>query len=68
MICPSCKRTFERPRDAAGPHFGPFCSARCRAADLGNWLAGAYRIPGDADQDDLDESPRPPPDPDDPIN
>jgi endogenous inhibitor of DNA gyrase (YacG/DUF329 family) len=24
----------------------PFCSARCKAVDLGRWLAGDYRIPG----------------------
>jgi endogenous inhibitor of DNA gyrase (YacG/DUF329 family) len=24
----------------------PFCSARCRLIDLGNWLGEAYRIPG----------------------
>lgn len=25
----------------------PFCSARCRLLDLGRWLDGAYRIPGE---------------------
>ncbi|HEX4476686.1 MAG TPA: DNA gyrase inhibitor YacG [Polyangiaceae bacterium] len=24
--------------------FRPFCSARCRLADLDNWLSGTYRI------------------------
>ncbi|MBI2391615.1 MAG: DNA gyrase inhibitor YacG [Deltaproteobacteria bacterium] len=24
----------------------PFCSARCRAIDLGRWLSETYRIPG----------------------
>jgi endogenous inhibitor of DNA gyrase (YacG/DUF329 family) len=24
----------------------PFCSARCKLLDLGNWLGEAYRIPG----------------------
>jgi endogenous inhibitor of DNA gyrase (YacG/DUF329 family) len=24
----------------------PFCSGRCKLIDLGNWLDGAYRIPG----------------------
>ena len=28
---------------------GPFCSARCRLADLGSWLDGAYRIPASSD-------------------
>jgi hypothetical protein len=25
----------------------PFCSARCRLLDMGRWLDGAYRIPGE---------------------
>jgi endogenous inhibitor of DNA gyrase (YacG/DUF329 family) len=24
----------------------PFCSARCRQADLGAWASDAYRVPG----------------------
>jgi endogenous inhibitor of DNA gyrase (YacG/DUF329 family) len=31
----------------------PFCSERCRLADLGSWLDASYRIP--VDDDDLDE-------------
>jgi hypothetical protein len=26
----------------------PFCSERCKLADLGRWLKGDYRIPGPA--------------------
>jgi len=26
----------------------PFCSARCRAIDLGRWLSETYRIPGES--------------------
>jgi endogenous inhibitor of DNA gyrase (YacG/DUF329 family) len=25
----------------------PFCSPRCKLADLSRWLDGSYRIPGD---------------------
>jgi hypothetical protein len=25
----------------------PFCSDRCRLLDLGKWLGGEYRVPGD---------------------
>lgn len=25
----------------------PFCSERCKLLDLGRWLEGAYRIPGE---------------------
>lgn len=39
--CPTCKR--EVATDA--PAF-PFCNARCKLVDLGNWLDGKYVIPG----------------------
>jgi hypothetical protein len=41
-ICPYCRR---RP---AGADWVPFCSERCKMADLGRWLAGDYRVPGAA--------------------
>jgi uncharacterized protein len=25
----------------------PFCCERCKLADLGHWLSGDYRVPGD---------------------
>jgi uncharacterized protein len=36
----------------------PFCSQRCKLADLHNWLSDAYRIssplaPGDLEDDEL---------------
>jgi hypothetical protein len=40
--CPICKRDLPA-RDGASAR-GPFCSARCRSIDLGNWLDGQYRI------------------------
>lgn len=48
--CPSCQ--------AATPLFGPdwpFCSARCRAADLGRWFGGHYQITRPLEERDLDE-------------
>ena len=38
--CPSCRKSVEKVADEF-----PFCSKRCRAADLGAWLEGSYRIP-----------------------
>ena len=38
--CPSCGRA----EVAATVETFPFCSQRCRAADLGAWLQEAYRI------------------------
>ena len=37
----------------------PFCSERCKLADLGRWLSEDYRVPGDPD------APQPPADGDD---
>ncbi len=51
--CPTCGRGFE-PSDATQP-FRPFCSARCRAADLGKWLDGGYRI-ASSQADEVDET------------
>ncbi len=41
MKCPICKRQvkFDDP-------FMPFCSARCKDVDLGNWAEEKYSIPG----------------------
>ena len=42
MVCPMCKRVVEdAPRDFP-PR--PFCSPRCKLADLNNWLSESYRI------------------------
>jgi endogenous inhibitor of DNA gyrase (YacG/DUF329 family) len=39
--CPICRKevSFEDPEM-------PFCSARCRLIDLGNWASEKYSIPG----------------------
>jgi endogenous inhibitor of DNA gyrase (YacG/DUF329 family) len=42
--CPTCGRV---PAPRPGNGVWPFCSDRCRLADLGCWLGEAYRIPGD---------------------
>jgi len=35
--------------------FSPFCSARCRSADLGKWLDGVHRISAPVSEEDLDQ-------------
>jgi endogenous inhibitor of DNA gyrase (YacG/DUF329 family) len=58
--CPSC-RTVVRWEN--NPH-RPFCSERCRLADLGGWMTEQYRIPGattdpEPSDDDADDEPEP---------
>jgi endogenous inhibitor of DNA gyrase (YacG/DUF329 family) len=53
FTCPSCRRTLEGTK-AQHPHL-PFCSPRCRAADLGAWLNESYRIGAPLSEEDLDE-------------
>jgi len=57
--CPICKTVIEAERDEQP--FRPFCSQRCKLADLHNWLSGAYRIstpmqPTDLDDDEVEHS------------
>jgi endogenous inhibitor of DNA gyrase (YacG/DUF329 family) len=40
--CPICGKP-------ADPRHKPFCSPRCKQADLGRWLSGGYAIPGEPD-------------------
>lgn len=48
--CPTCNTASTWSVDNP---YRPFCSERCKMADLGSWLNGDYRLP-------LDE---PPPEP-----
>jgi endogenous inhibitor of DNA gyrase (YacG/DUF329 family) len=50
--CPMCKTAIEEPETQP---FRPFCSARCKLADLDNWLSGAYRISTPLQPSDLDD-------------
>jgi endogenous inhibitor of DNA gyrase (YacG/DUF329 family) len=52
MTCPTCKRPLDDRAEAA---FRPFCSERCRTADLGSWLDAAFRISAPISEEDLDE-------------
>lgn len=44
--CLICKRALPAPT-AGQALFAPFCSERCKMVDLGRWLGGEYRIPGE---------------------
>ncbi len=42
--CPICERAvLAREENSAFP----FCSSRCQLVDLGHWLDGEYRVPGE---------------------
>ena len=43
-VCPICSRSNVE----AEPKFIPFCCERCKLVDLGRWLDGDYRIPGES--------------------
>ncbi|MSO45794.1 MAG: DNA gyrase inhibitor YacG [Acidobacteria bacterium] len=48
--CVQCRRHPENPA------WRPFCSERCRNADLARWADGRYRVAGDAAGDLDDEA------------
>jgi endogenous inhibitor of DNA gyrase (YacG/DUF329 family) len=44
--CPTCKKKVEAESLSDHEHF-PFCSRRCRFADLDRWFEEEYAVPGD---------------------
>lgn len=53
--CPRCGRESEVDDAKPLPPDFPFCSERCKRADLGKWADGSYRIsrdvrPGESEQ------------------
>jgi len=51
--CPICKTVIEAADDEQP--FRPFCSQRCKLADLDNWLSGTYRISTPMQPTELDD-------------
>lgn len=43
VTCPTCRQDA----DWENNKYRPFCSARCRTADLGAWASENYRITGE---------------------
>jgi endogenous inhibitor of DNA gyrase (YacG/DUF329 family) len=43
IVCPICKKETAWKDNP----FRPFCSERCRIADLGKWASDEYRIAGE---------------------
>jgi endogenous inhibitor of DNA gyrase (YacG/DUF329 family) len=61
IACPLCKRVLENVPEDFPPR--PFCSPRCKLADLGNWLGESYRISSEFEsglsgEDDSPDRPR----------
>ena len=52
--CPSCGASVEW---TAAARFRPFCSERCKMADLGAWATEKFRVPVDPDKHDPDDVP-----------
>lgn len=47
VTCPTCgARVAWQPEN----RFRPFCSERCKLADLGAWANEEYRVPGPAEE------------------
>jgi endogenous inhibitor of DNA gyrase (YacG/DUF329 family) len=54
--CPTCKRPVGyRPDDAEAAAVFPFCSERCRLADLDKWFEEEYRIERPATEADYEQ-------------
>jgi endogenous inhibitor of DNA gyrase (YacG/DUF329 family) len=47
-MCVYCRR------QPVTPAWRPFCSERCKMADLGKWLSGSYSVPADELPDEPD--------------
>jgi endogenous inhibitor of DNA gyrase (YacG/DUF329 family) len=50
IVCPTCKRVIEDAPEDHPPR--PFCSPKCKLADLDNWLHERYRVHTDEIEDD----------------
>jgi len=61
---PSARLCAYCGRQPVDPRWRPFCSERCKMADLGRWLNGSYRIPVKPDEAVPDEVQVPDEDPD----
>ncbi|MHC4448497.1 MAG: DNA gyrase inhibitor YacG [Planctomycetota bacterium] len=48
--CPVCGHTVDPGQDSY-----PFCSARCRLVDLGQWFGERYRVSRTLEQKDIEE-------------
>ena len=59
MKCPTCGK----PAEWKDNPFRPFCSERCQMVDLGRWVEGEYRVPGEPMPEDHSHQSATPEDP-----
>lgn len=52
--CPSCHQSA--PYDSGNP-WRPFCSERCRSADLGAWASERFRVPAQPSSEQIEGPP-----------
>ena len=53
ILCPACK-TIVPGEAGRRPKSFPFCSERCRMADLGRWFSEDYKVPQPIDPEDTE--------------
>jgi len=54
--CPTCRReVVYAPDDAEAAELFPFCSERCRLADLDKWFEEEYRVERPASEADYEQ-------------
>jgi endogenous inhibitor of DNA gyrase (YacG/DUF329 family) len=53
LACPQCGKPVEWTPES---RYRPFCSERCKLLDFGAWVAEAYRVPVDLQDEDSESS------------
>lgn len=53
--CPKCGKEVIKPEGVDGNSPWPFCSDKCRSADLHGWLSEEYKICRDLNQEEFEE-------------
>jgi len=53
--CPTCRKPLVLVEGEPPPAHRPFCSPRCKSADLGSWLGEAFKIATPLSEEDLDQ-------------
>ena len=51
LLCPACKSVVPL-EEGLRPDSFPFCTSRCRMADLGRWFGEEYKVPQPIGPDD----------------